>query len=73
MHFDRGEYSRAVQFAEKAVRVAPSRAEFRMKLGDAYFKVLRYELARVAYQKALDLGAGAARERLKRLRDKLGG
>jgi tetratricopeptide (TPR) repeat protein len=62
--FDRGDYNRAVQYGEKAVDLAPRSAAHRLRLGDAYYKVLRMSDARKQYEKALALGDERARWRL---------
>jgi tetratricopeptide (TPR) repeat protein len=71
--FNRGNYAKSVTYAEKAVKAAPRTASHRVKLGDAYFKVLRYRDARKAYAKAVDLGARDAQWRLDKVNKKLGG
>lgn len=72
VHFERAEHGKAVTYAEKAIRVAPRHAGYRLKLGDAYFKVLRYEDARTQYTKASELGHSAAQTRLHKLDQKVG-
>ncbi len=73
LHFDRGAYGKAVDFAERAVAVAPKQASLRLQLGDALFKVLRYADARSQYQAAATLGHAAAAARIAQLDAKLGG
>ncbi|MBZ5714646.1 protein kinase domain-containing protein, partial [Nannocystis pusilla] len=72
LEFDRGAHQRAADYAEKAIAAAPKTAAYRLKLGDAYFKLLRYADARNAYEKAKDLGSREADERLTKLKAKLG-
>jgi len=72
LYFDRSAHQKAVHFAEKAVAAVPRRASYRIKLGDAYFKILRYEDARSAYERAKELGHQDAEQRLEKLRSKLG-
>jgi serine/threonine protein kinase/tetratricopeptide (TPR) repeat protein len=72
IYFDRSNHKRAVDFAEKAVAASPNQAGYRVKLGDAYFKILRYQDARREYERALALGHEDARQRLEKLRAKLG-
>ena len=62
--FDRGDYGRAAQYGERAVELAPRSASHRLRLGDAYYKVLRMTDARTQYKKALRLGDERARWRL---------
>jgi tetratricopeptide (TPR) repeat protein len=72
LHFELGEYPRAVEYAELAVRAAPKSANARLALGDAYFKVLRYDEARASYLAAKKLDSREADRRLRRLDVKLG-
>jgi serine/threonine protein kinase len=71
--FERGNFERAVKYAEKAVRAEPSRADYLLRLGDAYFKVFRYSDAQLRYERAAELGHPKADERLARVRAKVGG
>ncbi len=73
LEFDRGKHQRAADYAEKATAAAPKNGSYHLRLGDAYFKLLRYADARRAYQKAKDLGVAEANERLDKLKTKLGG
>ncbi len=72
VYFNRAAHQKALSFAKRAVTLAPRRAEYRMQLGDAYFKVLRYDDARGEYEAALDLGHAPAKAALARLRSRLG-
>jgi tetratricopeptide (TPR) repeat protein len=72
-HFEMGRYSQAAKFAEKAVAAAPRSGKHRMTLGDAYFKVLRFQDAKAAYREAKRLGAPGAEKKLARVEAKLGG
>ena len=69
LEFDRGEYQRAADYAKKAVAVTPKNGSYHLRLGDAYFKLLRYSDARTTYQRAKDLGVPEADARLKKLKD----
>jgi len=71
-HFELGRYAKAVTYAEKAVAAAPKQGRYRMTLGDAYFKVLRFSDARAAYAEAQRLGATGAERALARVDTKLG-
>ena len=71
--FERGNFDRAVKYAEKAVRVEPAKSDYLLRLGDAYFKVFRYSDAQLRYERAAELGHPKAAERLTRVREKLGG
>ncbi|MEM6993148.1 MAG: protein kinase [Myxococcota bacterium] len=72
LHFDRGTYSKALKYARKAVAVAPKSPGIRMQLGDAYFKVHRYDEARSAYVKAQGLGAAEATKAIAKVDARLG-
>ncbi len=72
IYFERGNFDRAVKYAEKGVR-ADATADNLIRLGDAYFKVFRYSDAQQRYQRAAALGHPKAEERLTRVREKLGG
>jgi tetratricopeptide (TPR) repeat protein len=71
LKFDRGEYSRAVTHAKRAVKLAPGNAEYRIRLGDAEYKMFRYEEARAAYEAALELGHPSAAARIAKVDAKL--
>jgi len=71
--FERGNFDRAVKYAEKAVRAEPGKSDYLLRLGDAYFKVFRYSDAQLRYERAAELGHPKAAERLTRVREKLGG
>ncbi|WP_293263049.1 tetratricopeptide repeat protein [Nannocystis sp.] len=71
--FERGNFDRAVKYAEKAVRAEPAKSDYLLRLGDAYFKVFRYSDAQLRYERAAELGHPKAAERLTRVREKLGG
>jgi len=70
--FDTGADTKAVTYAEKAVEASPANAGFRLKLGDAYFKVLRYREALTQYEEAGKRGSSRADERIARVKAKLG-
>jgi tetratricopeptide (TPR) repeat protein len=70
--FERGAYDRAVKLGERAVRERPRGAEHRLRLGDAYLKVLRYRDALEQYEHAHALGETRAEWRIEKVRDTLG-
>jgi len=72
LEFDRGAHQRAADFAEKAIAAAPKNGSYYLRLGDAFFKLLKYTDARSAYQKAKGLGVREADGRLEKLKAKLG-
>lgn len=73
LYFDRGAYGKAVSFARRAIRSSPKKASYRIKLGDAYQKILKYGDAREQYKKAMQLGHPRAQARLQKLDAKTGG
>jgi len=72
VEFERGAYPRAVRLGERAIRERPKAAEHRLRLGDAYLKVLRYRDALEQYEQALALGEERADWRIDKVRQKLG-
>ncbi|MEM9459053.1 MAG: protein kinase [Myxococcota bacterium] len=72
LYFDRGAYQKSLGYARKAIGVAPRSGDAHMQLGDACFKVHRYDEARRAYAKAVQLGHGGAQRALKRLEQRIG-
>ena len=56
----------------RAVRRVPRKAALHVKLGDAYFKVLRYDDAASAYRAARKLGSEVAATRLAMVEARLG-
>ena len=72
LEFDRGAHQRAADYAEKAIAAAPKNGSYHLRLGDAFFKLLRYTDARRAYLKAQELGVREADDRLEKLKAKLG-
>jgi serine/threonine protein kinase/tetratricopeptide (TPR) repeat protein len=73
VYFDTGSDNKAVLYAEKAVKAAPGNAGYRLKLGDAYFKVLKYRDALEQYEKAKELGSTKADARISKAKAKVGG
>ncbi len=73
IHFERGAYAKSLSYAKKAAATAPKRASIRMLLGDAYFKLHRYDDARREYETAKKLGAPDATKALARITDRVGG
>ena len=73
VYFDTGSNQKAVLYAERAVKAAPKNKSYRLKLGDAYFKVLRYRDALTQYEKAKELGASKADARIAKVKPKVGG
>ena len=72
LHFEHGDYLKAATFGRRAISLAPKNAKLRILVGDAYFKLVRYDEAREQYERAKSLGNGSAAGRLARLDKKLG-
>jgi tetratricopeptide (TPR) repeat protein len=73
VYFDTGSDQKAVLYAERAVKAEASNRTYRLKLGDAYFKVLRYHDALAQYEEAKRMGESRADQRITRVKSKLGG
>jgi serine/threonine protein kinase/Flp pilus assembly protein TadD len=73
VHYHRGSYHKAVRYGAKAVALQPNNAEYRINLGDAYYKNFAYRQARKEYEKASKLGHRDAAARIKKVHEKLGG
>jgi tetratricopeptide (TPR) repeat protein len=73
IYFDTGASQKAVLYAERAVEAAPNNGSYRLGLGDAYYKVLRYKDALEQYEKAKALGSNRADERIAKVKAKIGG
>ena len=73
IYFDTGADQKAVVYAEKAVNASPANQTYRLKLGDAYYKVLRYNDALAQYEEAKKRGSTKAEERITKVKAKLGG
>jgi tetratricopeptide (TPR) repeat protein len=67
LHFEAGEYSKALGHAKRASRLRPKDANLLLLLGDCYLKTLRTTSARDAYEGAERLGHPQARGRLANL------
>ncbi|MBL4682972.1 MAG: tetratricopeptide repeat protein, partial [Nannocystaceae bacterium] len=72
LHYERGQYAKAIAFGQRARALRPRSKRILLLIGDAHFKTLDYAAARKAYQRAKELGAKQADERLKRLARRLG-
>lgn len=69
-YFDLSEDAPYARYAKKAVSMSPKNASYRLSLGDAYSRLLRYADARRAYEKAKALGSKQAESRIKQLNAK---
>jgi tetratricopeptide (TPR) repeat protein len=72
VYFENGVKQKSVQFAELAVEAAPQSKACHLKLGDAYYNVLRYRDALEHYEKARDLGETSAERRIEKVTARLG-
>ena len=70
--FHASDYAEAARLGEKAVRARPRASDYRIHLGDAYYKAFRYADAQREYAKAQELGHPAAAGRLAKVHDKVG-
>ena len=72
IYFDTGAKVKAVTFAELAVEAAPRSRTSNLKLGDAYYNVLRYRDALKHYEAALELGEKSAQGRIDKVKARIG-
>ncbi|MEZ4448844.1 MAG: serine/threonine-protein kinase [Nannocystaceae bacterium] len=70
--FDTGKRQKALDYAERAVEANPNSKGYRIKLGDAYFALLRYRDALKHYETAKRLGDASAEGRIAKVKAKLG-
>jgi tetratricopeptide (TPR) repeat protein/tRNA A-37 threonylcarbamoyl transferase component Bud32 len=72
--FERARYTEALDYGRKAARLTPRSARYHTIIGDSYFKLLRFNEARAAYDRALALDPGNSllRTRLERVRVSMG-
>jgi serine/threonine protein kinase/tetratricopeptide (TPR) repeat protein len=73
VYFDTGAKQKSLQFAELAVEAAPQSRASNLKLGDAYYNVLRYRDALRHYKKAQELGETSAQGRIDKVTARIGG
>jgi serine/threonine protein kinase len=72
VYFDTGAKQKSLQFAELAVEAAPQSRASNLKLGDAYYNVLRYRDALRHYKKAQELGETSAQGRIDKVTARIG-
>jgi tetratricopeptide (TPR) repeat protein/tRNA A-37 threonylcarbamoyl transferase component Bud32 len=72
--FERARYAEALDYGRRATRLAPRSTRLLTILGDSYFKLLRFDEARAAYQKALQLSPKDAQlqSRIQRVKASVG-
>ena len=64
IHFDRRDYRKALDFAQRAAKVKPKRGQLHMYVGDSCAKIFDWTCARKHYNTALSLGVSRAKSRL---------
>jgi len=72
VYFDTGAKQKSVQYAELAVEASPLSRASNLKLGDAYYNVLRYRDALRHYKKAQELGETSAQGRIDKVTARIG-
>jgi serine/threonine protein kinase/tetratricopeptide (TPR) repeat protein len=72
--FENARYADALDYGRRAIRIQPKVFRYQIVVGDAYFKLLRYDEARAAYQRALVLAPddAGAKARIERVKARLG-
>jgi tetratricopeptide (TPR) repeat protein/tRNA A-37 threonylcarbamoyl transferase component Bud32 len=72
--FENARYVEALDYARRAVALRPKAARYHVILGDAYFKLLRYDKALASYQRARGLSPKdeGVNARIARVQAKLG-
>jgi tetratricopeptide (TPR) repeat protein len=70
--YDRAQYRDARRYVEGAARLRPKRADLQLFAGDSCMRLLDYACARTRYERAKQLGAPEAMERLGALDDRGG-
>jgi tetratricopeptide (TPR) repeat protein len=72
--FENARYTEALDYGRRAARLLPKVPKYHVVVGDAYFKLLRYDDARAAYQHALQLAPNdeGIKARLGRVKARLG-
>ena len=73
LHYDQGKYSKSLELARRATKAAPKRPQAQLLVGDAAYKLFRYQEARTAWQQAVTLGSTKAEQRLDKLATKVDG
>ncbi|MBN2576424.1 MAG: protein kinase [Deltaproteobacteria bacterium] len=72
--FENARYTEALDYGRRAARLQPRAAKHHMVVGDAYFKLLRYDEAKAAYARALALAPNSEgiKARIGRVNARLG-
>ncbi len=71
VYFDRSNFRRASKHGRKAVTLSPGNLDYRVQLGDALYRLGRYEDALLQYEKAAARGRADAKRRAEKARGKL--
>lgn len=69
--FEQADYAHAAVLGERVIKERPRSARAHLRLGDAYFKVERFEAALARYERARALGEPRAGSRIERVHRKL--
>lgn len=70
--FNQAAYAEAAGYFRRAVKASPSNGDYRIRYGDALFKLDQFADAKAQYAKAQSLGSAQAEGRLKKVEAKLG-
>jgi serine/threonine protein kinase/Flp pilus assembly protein TadD len=72
--FEKSRYTEALDYGRRAVKLQPKSARFHVVVGDAYFKLLRYDEAQAAYQRAQTIAPNdeGIKARIGRVKARLG-
>jgi tetratricopeptide (TPR) repeat protein len=72
--FENARYTEALDYGRRAARLQPKVAKHHVVVGDAYFKLLRYDEAQAAYRRALAITPNdeGVKARLGRVKARLG-
>ena len=72
--FENSRYTEALDYGRRAARLQPKIAKHHIVVGDAYFKLLRYDEAAAAYQRALAIAPNdqGIKARIGRVKARLG-
>ena len=72
--FERARYTEALDYARRAARMSPRTVKYHVIMGDALFKLLRYDAAQSAYDRARTLAPQdpGVQHRMRRVKERLG-
>jgi cytochrome c-type biogenesis protein CcmH/NrfG len=72
VHFHRRDYKEMAAIARRVTELQPRSAAAFSMLGDAYYKMYRYDDALSAYERAAEFGSSDAQQGLARVRKAIG-